>query len=77
MKHTTEVENEWSYTSNPTYIMCAQGLLVNTFNDSNCVVGGGSNSCSKIPGLAFATILCVYVVVDFLLKLDVIIVKTM
>ena len=34
----------------------------------NCVaVGGGSNS-SKIPGLAYATVLCVYIVVDFLLK---------
>lgn len=40
----------------------------------NCVaVGGGSNS-SGTPGLAFAIFLFVCVVVDFLLKLDVIIV---
>jgi hypothetical protein len=34
----------------------------------NCVAVGGSNSCSKIPGLAFANVLCVYIVVDVLLK---------
>lgn len=44
----------------------------------NCVaVGGGSNSGSRTPVLAFAIFLFVYVVVDFLLKLYVIIVKTM
>ena len=43
----------------------------------NCAaVGGGSNS-SRTPDLAFAIFLFVYIVVDFLLKLDVIIVKTM
>ena len=41
----------------------------------NCVAVGGSNS-SRIPGLAFAIFLFVFVVVDLLLKLDVIIVKT-
>jgi len=32
MKLTAEVQNEWSYTSNPSYLMCAQGLS-EYFND--------------------------------------------
>jgi hypothetical protein len=41
----------------------------------NCAAAGDGSSSSRIPGLAFATFLFVCVVVDFLLKLDVIIVK--